>query len=209
MRFAALLAVIAGLGSLAVAVGALHPARLTGAAAGSVGPLVAVLGTGLLIVALVPRTILAAAAGLVFGPLAGAGYVLAGAGIGAVVAFGMGRWLGRDFVLARHRVAALDAWLTGRGMLGVFTLRLLPVAPFGLVSYAFGTTGVRLWPYLAGTLAAAAPSTLVCATLGAAALAPGTPGFAISVAAAVTLSGLSLGGAALLDRRHRAGAPVS
>ncbi len=205
LRFVALVAGVAVLGAAVLAFGLPGPESLAQAIAraGAVGPLLAVLGSGALIVALVPRTLLAAAAGLLFGPLAGAGYVLAGAVIGATVAFAAGRWLGRDFVLARRRVAALNSWLTARGVLGVFTLRLLPIAPFGLVSYAFGTTSIRFRAYLLGTAAAAVPSTLVNANLGAAALNPGTVGFAVSVAAAVAMALTSTAGAALLDRRHR------
>lgn len=152
------------------------------------GPLVAVMGSAVLMAALVPRAAVAAAAGLLFGPVWGPFCVLGGAALAAVVAFMAGRWLGRDFVKAHRRPAAVDRWIVSGGLAGVIALRLLPVAPFGLVSYACGTTGLRLGTFLAGTLIGAAPGTIIYASLGAAALSPGTPGFVISAAAAVTLA---------------------
>ncbi|MQA27042.1 MAG: hypothetical protein GEU94_16625, partial [Micromonosporaceae bacterium] len=105
---------------------------------GVAAPAAAVAATAVLLLALVPRTLLAAAAGLLFGPAAGAAYLIAGATIGAATAFGLGRWLGRDFVAAQALVRRADRWIARGGVLGVLALRLLPIAPFGLVSYALG-----------------------------------------------------------------------
>jgi uncharacterized membrane protein YdjX (TVP38/TMEM64 family) len=85
----------------------------------------------------------------------------------------------------------------------VLTLRLLPVAPFGLVSYAFGATGVRLRAYLAGTALGAVPSTVVYATLGAHALSPGSPGFVYSLLAALVMSLTTSTTMVVLARRRR------
>jgi uncharacterized membrane protein YdjX (TVP38/TMEM64 family) len=78
-------------------------------------PLVAVTGTAVLVTAMAPRTALAAAAGLLFGPVAGAAYVLVGALVGATVAFGAGRWLGREFLLTRRRFHLVDRSISGGG----------------------------------------------------------------------------------------------
>jgi uncharacterized membrane protein YdjX (TVP38/TMEM64 family) len=88
-------------------------------------------------------------------------------------------------------------------------MRLLPVAPFGLVSYAFGTTGVSLRTYLLGTAVGALPSTVIYASLGAAAMAPGSPAFAASVAAAVALGVGTAGATAVARRRQRNHTEVS
>ncbi|WP_430781834.1 TVP38/TMEM64 family protein [Actinoplanes sp. G11-F43] len=167
---------------------------------GVFGPVAVVGGTTLLLAALVPRSVLAAGAGLVFGPLAGGGYVLAGAALAALLAFGAGRVLGREFVAARGRLAGLDAWLARRGVLSVALMRILPIAPFGLVSYGFGTTAIRVRHYLIGTAIGAAPSTLVYATLGDSALSPGSPGFALSIGAAVLLAAGGAVATAILRR---------
>jgi uncharacterized membrane protein YdjX (TVP38/TMEM64 family) len=174
---------------------------------GAFGPVVAVLASAALLAALVPRSVLAAGAGLVFGPLAGSGYVLAGALLAGLLAFLAGRVLGREFVAARTRLATLDSWLTDRGVLGVVILRILPVAPFGLVSYGFGTTGIRTGSYLLGTAIGAAPSTVAYATLGESALEPGSAGFAVSLAAVALLAAGGAAGAAFVRRRSVPVAP--
>jgi len=172
--------------------------------AGGFAPLLIIGGTALLLAAMIPRSVIAAAAGLVFGVWAGAGHVMLGALISAVAAFGVGRYLGYDFVASRRHAAALNAFLHRRGLLGVLILRLLPIAPFGLVSYAFGVTAVQPSTYLLATVIGIAPSTIVFASLGANALSPGTPAFAGSVAAALALTVLGVVGAHIVRRRERA-----
>ncbi|HET8659212.1 MAG TPA: VTT domain-containing protein [Micromonosporaceae bacterium] len=203
LRFAALVVLIGGPAAAVYGTGLPSPEALSAAAATpgpGVAALLAVAAAALLSVALVPRTVLAAASGVLFGPVAGAAYVLAGAVIGAVGAFAAGRWLGRDLIATSRRAVAVDRWLTARGTLGVLTVRLLPVAPFGLASYLFGTTGIALRRYLAGTALGIVPSTAVYAHLGAHAMTPGTAGFAWSVAAAAALAAAGAGTAAALAR---------
>jgi uncharacterized membrane protein YdjX (TVP38/TMEM64 family) len=174
---------VAALAAAVIAVGVPKPDTWAASLA-DVGPWAlpwALACTVVLTAALVPRAVLAAAAGLLFGPSVGAAVVLAGVGVGAVAAFAAGRWLGRDLVTAHRRAAAVDAWVVQRGLIGVIVARLLPVAPFGLVSYLYGLSGMRLSVFWLGTMAGAAPSTVVYANLGAAALAPGSPGFAIAL----------------------------
>lgn len=202
LRFAALMVLIGGPAAAVYGTGLPPPDALT-ASVETLGPAVAPLAVAacaLLSVALVPRTVLAAAGGVLFGPVAGTAYVLAGAVIGALGAFAAGRWLGRDLVTTSRRAVAVDRWLTARGTLGVLTVRLLPVAPFGLASYLFGTTGIAPRRYLAGTALGIVPSTVVYAHLGAHAMAPGTAGFAWSVAAAAALAAAGAGTAAVLGR---------
>lgn len=140
-RFAALLVLVVAL-AVAVLSGATPSATTVADLAhrtGAFAPLVIVAGTALLLAAIVPRTALAAAAGLVFGAPQGALYVLTGALLGAVIAFGTGRMLGRDFIRSSVRGATVDRLLERRGLFAVLVLRLLPIAPFGLVSYAAGS----------------------------------------------------------------------
>lgn len=141
---------------------------------GPAAPVAAILGGALLLVALVPRTFLTVAWGAIFGPLHGAGYSLAAAVLAATAGFAVGRLLGRDFVSqrVRGRLAHLDGWFTRQHVLGVISVRLLPFASFGLVSYGYGTTGARLVPYLTGTLLSAVPSAFGYAAVGAAVVSP-------------------------------------
>jgi uncharacterized membrane protein YdjX (TVP38/TMEM64 family) len=203
VRVALLVLLVAALAAAVAGLGVPEPARLAAEVSelGPAGPVVVVVASAFLLVALVPRSVLAAGAGLVFGPLAGGIYVLAGAALAALAAFAAGRALGRDFVAARSRLAGIDAWLTRHGVLGVALMRILPVAPFGLVSYGFGTTGTRVGDYLLGTAIGAAPSTFVYAWLGDNAIDPGSPGFVVSIAVAGLLAAGSAGTAGVLRRR--------
>lgn len=147
-----------------------HADRLGGAA-----PVVAVVGGAVLLVALVPRTFVTLASGALFGALTGAVYALGAALLAAAFCFAVGRILGREFVAerARGRLARLDHWFARQSVLGVMTVRLLPIAGFGLVSYGYGTTGARLLPFLVGSVLASAPTAFGYAALGAAVSTPG------------------------------------
>lgn len=191
-RFAALLALITGCGLLVLlaprpdlaAVSDL-PDRL-----GAASPVLAVLVGALLLTMLVPRTFITLTWGALFGPVAGAGYSLAAATLAALLGFGVGRWLGREFVASRTsavpaaslagrtgrirlRLTQLDQWFATQTVLGVMMVRLLPISGFGMVSYGYGTTGARLVPFLVGSVLASAPTAVGYAVLGAAVVAPG------------------------------------
>lgn len=135
----------------------------------------AVLGGALLLVALVPRTFITLASGAIFGALEGAAYALGAALLAAALGFTVGRLLGRDFVAerVRGRLARLDGWFARQSVLGVITVRLLPIAGFGLVSYGYGTTGARVLPFLAGSVIASAPTAFGYAAVGATVTSPG------------------------------------
>jgi uncharacterized membrane protein YdjX (TVP38/TMEM64 family) len=190
LRLLALAAIVVASAATVAVIGLPSPEELA-AAASSLGPwspIVVVAVTAALLTVLVPRAVLAVAGGLLFGPVLGSVYVMAGVGLGSLAAFMAGRRLGRDFVASQPRLAGLDGWLTARGALGVAALRLLPVAPFGLISYAFGATGIRLRSYLLGTVAGAAPSTALHASLGAAAASADAPLLIASTAAALAFA---------------------
>ena len=176
-RFALLLLLLAGFALLLLLTPRPDPAQLprVAAALGGYAPIVAVVGGALLLVALVPRTFVTLAAGAIFGPLQGAAYALGAALLAAAIGFTVGRLLGRDFVAerVRGRLAQLDGWFTRQSVLGVITVRLLPIAGFGLVSYGYGTTGARVLPFLVGSVIAAAPTAIGYAAIGAAVSSPG------------------------------------
>jgi uncharacterized membrane protein YdjX (TVP38/TMEM64 family) len=67
----------------------------------------------------------------------------------------------------------LDRWLNRRGLAAVLLVRFLPLAPFGLIGYAYGTTSVCRKRYLLGTTLASIPSAVTYAVIGAAVAAPG------------------------------------
>ncbi len=175
---------------------------------GPLAPLAGVIvGAGLL-VALVPRTPISIACGLLFGAALGAVSALVLAMVAAAVTFVVGRVLGRDFVIraAGRRWQRLERWISREGVLAVAAVRATPLGPYGLVGYAYGASNVRVSDYALGTLIAATPSAVTGAMLGAAIGAAGE----VSV---LTLAPLAFGlllatVVAVRTRRHAAG-PMS
>jgi uncharacterized membrane protein YdjX (TVP38/TMEM64 family) len=197
-RVALLVVGVGALLAVVVLTGLPTPRRARDVVAGSsvlaVAP-IAVLGIAVLAVALFPRAAVALLAGAVFGPAAATGYVLAGTLLGAAVAFGVGRALGRGYLdrLTTRRgdagpLARLDGLLGRRAFLAVVLARLLPVVPFGLLNYGFGATRVRPAAFLAGTAVGILPSTLLYGVVGSAAADPTSPLFLVSTGLTAVLA---------------------
>ncbi len=167
---------------------------------GWAAPLVFVLGYALITLAPVPKNVLSAAAGLMFGLVSGVLLVLVAALVGALVAFGLGRLLGRDAIerLIPTRVQQVDDLIGQRGLLAVVLVRLVPVVPFTAVNYTAGLTRIRWWHYTVGTGVGIVPGTVAYVALGTYGTTPGSWPFVVSAAA---LGVLSAGG--LLAARAR------
>ncbi|QNG36787.1 TVP38/TMEM64 family protein [Geodermatophilaceae bacterium NBWT11] len=161
---------------LAVTVDLPSVATLRGwlADAGAWGWVGLVVVSALVTLAPVPRTALSVLAGVLAGFEGGLVVAWASGVLGAAAGFGVARLLGRDTVqrLAGPRLARADAVLTHRGVLSTLLGRLTPVAPFTLVSYAGGLSGIRFRDHLLGTAIGLVPGTVlhvgVGATVGAA-----------------------------------------
>ena len=194
IRFAVLGVVVGGLAFAAATL----PLREIGDAVmmlghGGAAIAIAVVG-GLLLSVMVPRTAITLACGALLGAATGAAASLAAAVIAAVATYYAGRWAGRGALQAKagSKLARLDGWLDKRGLSAVLLVRLLPLAPYGLVGYAYGTTSVCRKRYLLGTTLAAIPSAISYAVIGAAVtkphemspltLAPAIVGFALTTA---------------------------
>jgi uncharacterized membrane protein YdjX (TVP38/TMEM64 family) len=142
---------------------------------GPAAPVVGVIVGAALLIALVPRTPVSLACGLLFGAVQGAVCALLVALVAATVTFIAGRALGREFVV-RHagpRLARLESWINREGTLAVAAVRALPIGPYGLVGYVYGASAVLVRHYALGTLISAAPSAISYALLGAAVADPG------------------------------------
>jgi uncharacterized membrane protein YdjX (TVP38/TMEM64 family) len=174
VRFGVLAIVVAALAGAS----AVLPLRQIADTVVALGPAaavaIAVVG-GLLLSVLVPRTAITLACGALLGPATGAATALAAAVIAATATYYAGRWAGRGALGARAggRLDRLDGWLNRRGLSAVLLVRFLPLAPFGLVGYAYGTTSVCRKRYLLGTTLASIPSAVTYAVIGAAVAAPG------------------------------------
>jgi uncharacterized membrane protein YdjX (TVP38/TMEM64 family) len=206
-RFTAL-AVLVGI--LAVIMVTVHPDRHAIANAlgtkNAFAPAIAVVGTALLTAALVPRTLLSAVGGLLFGWFPGAGYILVGVTLGAIVAHTIGRLLGREF-MARHlrgRLLQVEQAVADRGLVAVAVTRMVPFIPFCIANYVFGTTSVRFVPFVLGTLLGALPATLAYSALGSATAQHNTTGMTVAATVVATLGiGGSVGTLLIWRRRPR------
>jgi uncharacterized membrane protein YdjX (TVP38/TMEM64 family) len=116
-----------------------------------------------------PAEIIALANGMLYGPLWGSVITWVGAMLGASLAFGLARWLGRPFVLrllAPERRRALDTWSRERGGLALLVARLIPAIAFNLINYAAALTQVSWWTFLWTTGLGILPLTILLAVLG-------------------------------------------
>jgi phosphatidylserine/phosphatidylglycerophosphate/cardiolipin synthase-like enzyme/uncharacterized membrane protein YdjX (TVP38/TMEM64 family) len=162
---------------------------------------------GLLVV---PVTVLIAATGVVFGPVLGVAYALAGALLSGFVTFSIGRRLGRETVrrLAGDRLNRISRKLAERGLLAVVLVRLLPVAPYSIVNVVAGASQIRLRDFLLGTFLGLLPgvlgTVLFVDRLMASVRDPGFVTFALLAIVAGLLAGGTLVLRSRLARRHRA-----
>ena len=116
-----------------------------------------------------PAEFLAMANGMLFGPVWGSLVTWIGAMLGAYLAFGLARWLGRPFVVAmlsERQRATLDRW-TERGGGGALLLsRLVPVISFNLINYAAGLTRMSWWTFTWATGLGVLPLTILMVLTG-------------------------------------------
>jgi phosphatidylserine/phosphatidylglycerophosphate/cardiolipin synthase-like enzyme/uncharacterized membrane protein YdjX (TVP38/TMEM64 family) len=117
---------------------------------------------------LVPVNLMIALTAAVFGPWLGFGYALCGSLVAAAVAFGIGRRLGRDWVrrVGGRRTAAVNRRLGRHGLLAVVLLRMLPIAPFGLVNLAAGASELRARDFMLGSLIGMCPGIAIMTLFG-------------------------------------------
>jgi uncharacterized membrane protein YdjX (TVP38/TMEM64 family) len=137
---------------------------------GAWGPLAVI---GLMVLAIlvspIPSAPIALAAGALYGHAWGTLYVLLGAEIGALAAFGIARLAGYEVL--RHWFGerlSLGWFGSQNALMGlVFASRLLPFVSFDLVSYAAGLTVLSWWRFAIATLAGIVPASFLLAHLGA------------------------------------------
>jgi uncharacterized membrane protein YdjX (TVP38/TMEM64 family) len=130
---------------------------------------------------LFPTWLLFIAAGLVFGPWLGTMYAAIGGTAAALLAFGVARWLGRDFVQARlpQRLHRLRDYEIGTGL--IFFLNLVPIMPFTAVCYGAGLSRVPLRHYTLGVVAGLTPRAFAYTLFGNSLLDVGSPQFLAAV----------------------------
>jgi uncharacterized membrane protein YdjX (TVP38/TMEM64 family) len=110
-----------------------------------------------------PITLLIAATGIVFGPVAGSVYGIAGSLLSAAIGYSIGHRLGHDAVrrLLGPHIRHLSKRLARRGILTVLVVRVLPVAPFVVVNVVAGASHLRFRDFMLGTLCGMVPGIVV------------------------------------------------
>jgi uncharacterized membrane protein YdjX (TVP38/TMEM64 family) len=123
-------------------------------------------------VLMAPGSILTIGAGFAFGLWKGFLAVLAGATLGASLAFLVARFIARGKIEAIARrnetFRKIDNAIGKEGAKLIFLLRLSPVIPFNLSNYFYGLTAVKFWPYILASWIGMMPGTLLYVYIGAA-----------------------------------------
>ena len=136
------------------------------------GPGGAVAIVGLMAIAVIinpiPSAPIALAAGAMYGHTWGTLYVVTGAALGALGAFGISRLLGynlwRRFFGARFDLGWLGSQNSLMGL--VFVSRLLPFLSFDMVSYGAGLTTITTWRFFVATVVGLVPASFLLAHFG-------------------------------------------
>jgi uncharacterized membrane protein YdjX (TVP38/TMEM64 family) len=152
-----------------------------------------------------PRTVLAVAAGAVFGVWGGTLWSALGSMLGAIAGFLLARYVNGGLVdlenLKRFGPVLMRA--ESGGWRAVAALRLIPVIPHTLANYALGLTRLELGQYALGSLLGQLPMTIACADFGAAGetLAAGKTGWVAPTLIGLAVLGLSVALPRLLARK--------
>ena len=118
----------------------------------------------------VPASLLALAAGFLFGLVKGTIVVSLGSTAGAAAAFLVARKLAHHWVAGRlanrPRLAAIERAVETEGFKIVLLTRLSPVFPYNVLNYAFGLTSVPVGKYVLASWIGMLPATLMYVYLG-------------------------------------------
>jgi uncharacterized membrane protein YdjX (TVP38/TMEM64 family) len=136
---------------------------------GAIAPLAFILLYIIATIAFLPGSIVTLGAGVVFGVILGSIYVFIGATIGATLAFLIGRYMARNWVVKKiannQKFQAIDQAVGKEGFKIVLLTRLSPVFPFNLLNYSYGITGVSFKDYILGSVGMI-PGTIMYVYLG-------------------------------------------
>lgn len=159
-----------------------------------------------------PVMLLIAVTGMVFGPVEGFFYALAGTLLSGATTYGLGRWLGRDTVrkLVGPRINRLSKHIAKQGILAMVIIRMLPIAPYTVVNMIAGASHIRFQDYMIGTMLGMLPGIALTVTFVhnlAQAIRNPSPGTIMVLAVvAVLLVGAAMGLQRLLGNKTKFGA---
>lgn len=115
-----------------------------------------------------PVTVLSLITAAVFGPLWGPLYAMGGALLSAAVLFGIGHFAGLKGLrrLIGEKARKIDAKLQDKGIFGMVTVRLVPIAPYSLVNLVAGISSIRFTDYMIGTFLGLLPGLIAKGFVG-------------------------------------------
>lgn len=120
---------------------------------------VAIAGFTVLSVMAFPTSVLILAMGFVYGALWGSLWALVASLLSGLVSYRVGGAMGADGVdrLTRGRLRRMHRWVSERGVWSVVGLRMVPVAPYGVVNLAIGASKIPVRDFIWGTLIGLTP----------------------------------------------------
>ena len=101
---------------------------------------------------ILPVTALNVAGGAIYGGIQGLFLTSFGALLSAIIAFELARRFGSKFIMTHGRLSHASKNLIAGGLTYAFAARLLPLIPYGVVSFAAGLSPIKQRDYLLGTL---------------------------------------------------------
>lgn len=137
--------------------------------AGYWGPiLIIILIAGAVVMSPIPSAPIAIASGFAFGHSYGTLYVLIGAELGAIIAFGISRLLGYEAIQKRFGDKLKIKWLnSSQHLMAIVCIsRLIPFISFDIVSYAAGLTKLSYLQFATATLIGIIPASFFLAHIG-------------------------------------------
>lgn len=170
---------------------------------GAAGPLLIVVLALLHAVVFYPAEIVDAAAGFAYGFFPALALALAGWLLSGLLCFYVGRGVARPLLdrwLGRERFERTEAAIERGGTTLLLAVRLIPILPFSLVSYAAGAARVPVWRFAWTTVVGYLPITALAVYFGTRleSLSLGDP---LVLGSAVLLLALLLGGHWIVRRR--------
>ena len=115
-----------------------------------------------------PIAILSLTAGLVFGKVWGALYLMMGAMIGTSATYFISRIFGRGLIesFLKGKFKQLDDALERKGFLTVLFFRAIPIIPYEVLNYACGLSKMKFRDYFLATFLGLIPGVIISAFFG-------------------------------------------
>jgi uncharacterized membrane protein YdjX (TVP38/TMEM64 family) len=117
---------------------------------------------------LFPDSVLAITGGMCFGMVGGFIFTMIGAIFGSSLSFFLAKTLGHKIFnkFIKNDLSKLENAIKNRGFMLVFILRLIPLFPFDVISYAAGFSGVKFKDFAFATILGIIPGIFVFINIG-------------------------------------------